>query len=69
LDNKFQAYKEFRDSTFGKDLIKWMEDEYARCISEATKETSTEVAFALLKKASGIIVVKEHIDIMANNQK
>lgn len=46
-----------------------MEDEYARCISEATKETSTEVAFALLKKASGIIVVKEHIDIMANNQK
>lgn len=68
MENKFAAYKSFRDSIIGQDLIRWIEEEYARCIDEASKETSPDAAFTLLKKAHGIITVKEHIDIMANHK-
>ncbi len=65
--NKFQAYKDFRKSPLGIDLIKWMEDEYRRTLDKAVQAPQDE-AYGLLKSAYGIMLVKQHIDSMANKK-
>ena len=42
MDNKFEAYKQLRDSAIGKDLAEWMDAEYNRKIAEAVKAPQDE---------------------------
>lgn len=63
--NKFDAYRNLRDSEVGKDLIGWIEDEYARTIKKAVEAPQDE-AYGLLRAAYGIIQVKQHIDSMVS---
>lgn len=67
MDNKFEAYKQLKETAIGKDLLQWMEDEYNRKIAEATKATRDE-AYGLLRCAYGIMLVKQHIDSMASKK-
>lgn len=67
MDNKFQAYKAFKDSAIGRDLLAWMDDEYRRMLEEAVKAPQDE-AYGMLKSAYGILLVKQHIDSVAGKQ-
>jgi hypothetical protein len=67
MNNKFQAYKEFRDSALGKDLLNWLNAEINNTMLKASKCNNQEEAFGLIKEACGIIKVKQHIETMANS--
>lgn len=67
MDNKFEAYKQLRDSAIGKDLLEWMDAEYTRKIAEAVKSPQDE-AYGLLRCAYGIMLVKQHVDSMASKK-
>ncbi|HRF70981.1 MAG TPA: hypothetical protein PKV66_06095 [Candidatus Pelethenecus sp.] len=68
MDNKFEAYRNFKESGLGKDLLEWMESEYQRRLEEAVKAPQDE-AYGILKSAYGILLVKQHIDSVAGKQK
>ncbi len=64
MDNKYVAYKAFKDSAIGRDILDWMESEYQRKLEEAVKAPQDE-AYGILKSAYGILLVKQHINSMS----
>lgn len=68
MDNKFEAYQGLRNSAIGKDLIEWIDSEYMRTMEKANKSSSQEEAFGFVKQAYGIILVKQHIEMMSNSK-
>lgn len=68
MDNKFEAYKQLKDSAIGKDLLEWMDAEFLRRTKEAAAADSPQDS-KMLGYAYGIMLVKQHIDSMASNKK
>lgn len=61
-----EQFKSLLNSPLGKELIRCLEqDLHSSLISDAQKATSQEVAYGLLKEASGVIKAVGHIQYMA----
>tara|TARA_R110000868_G_scaffold17196_3_gene75850 strand:- start:3090 stop:3311 length:222 start_codon:yes stop_codon:yes gene_type:complete len=65
----FQEYEVLKSSGVGKNLIAWIQLEHDQLISKAEKCDDPQEAFGYLKTAYGIIMIIEHINLMAQGNK
>lgn len=62
MDNWASNFKSLLESDLGKELVRTLrEDLYASIIEDASKADSQEKAYGLLKQASGVIKVIDHL--------
>lgn len=61
----FNEYQWLQTSAVGKNLVEWIQAEHDTLIAKAKKSNDPKEAFGLLKTACGIMLVVEHINLMA----
>jgi hypothetical protein len=64
----FKEYDWLKTSAVGKHLEEWMKAEHDTLISKAGKSNDPQEAFGYLKTACGIMLVLEHINLMAKGE-
>ena len=62
----FQEYEILQKSGVGKNLAGWIKLEHDKLVAKAEKCDNPQEAFGYLKSAYGIIMVMEHITLMAS---